>query len=92
MKARAWALDQARWGWAGRWIRRPVPFLGEGPLRRRLTGDCLYDGLSGLATALAEIGLARKWNQQRHKVADGDHRMVTDPAVDTQHHRESVRE
>jgi hypothetical protein len=67
-------------------------FLGGGAVEAPPDRDCLYDGLSGLATALAEIGLAGEWNQQQHRVAVGDHRMVTDPAVDTQHHRESVRE
>jgi hypothetical protein len=64
----AWTLDQVRWDDAGPWIPHASPSEIEPPPTN--DRDCLYDGIGGLAVALAEIRLTRSWSDREESLAD----------------------
>jgi len=56
----AWVLDQVRRDEHGPWIPPTVP--GDGAVTSAPPDrDCVYEGIAGLAFALAELRLARPW-------------------------------
>jgi hypothetical protein len=62
----AWVLAQVRWD-DGPWIPASVPAADDEPPWDR---DGTHSGIGGLAFALAEIRLARDWNQAETQLAD----------------------
>jgi len=63
----AWVLEQVHWDAQGPWIPTSV---GGSPAEPPEERDCLYDGIGGLALALAEIRLSREWTEQERTLAD----------------------
>ena len=64
----AWVLDRVRWT-DGPWIPVSAPLdrdVGPVPGDR----DSLYDGIAGLAPALAEVRLTRPWDEAEQELAD----------------------
>jgi len=81
-QAWAWVLDQVRWDDGGPWIPLSVPADGDvgSPPEDR---DCLYDGVAGLAPALAEVRLSRPWDETEQVLADGVASRLLDPSTTT---------
>lgn len=67
----AWVLDQVRWDARGPWIPLSIPGSGDDAASPPADRDSLYDGIAGLAAALAELRLARAWTDPERALADG---------------------
>ena len=64
----AWVLDQVHRDDDGPWIPVSVPLDGEVSMSPDVR-DCLYDGIAGLAPALAELRLARTLSAAEERLA-----------------------
>ena len=77
-----WALGQVR-GDDGPWIPVTTPADGspaEPPLPAER--DCLYNGIGGVALALAEVRLSRDWSDEERAVAEAVRRRLVARARD----------